>query len=323
MPVRLDTSVIRRSTSVSPSGWGHMRAKLGEQGLVGVLSAVKRFSGVLCTWRQHQVLVAVVDQPRIRVMREAFPRLTYRYTLPYLSTSLAWVERRLALLSHYEFVNKVFDAQFCGRVLSDSLEIWHHEVEGEHFAVSVQGLCPVTLHREGELTLCFKMGGVSLYKMSFSIVALAVLSRTALLSTSSGSAHALYVGRVQGLTGALESIRRATVLLGDIAPQDLLMSVLVGLAGALNITSLIGVSDAKCVSRESIARSGSCFCYDQFWTRYGSQVVDGAHHLISLPAVERPIGDIAAKHRKRTQRKRDFKHQVVTTSEQAFRSVMT
>lgn len=319
---RSDALVRPFAAHVRPGSWGHFRSKLDEQGVGGVLSAVGRFCGVLWTWRQHQKLVAVVDQPRTRVLRVAFPRLAYRYTLPYLSTSLEWAERRVALQSHYAFVNQVFDVDFSGRVLNDSLEIWRHEVEGECLSIGVQSLCPVTRHREGELTLCFKMAGMALYKLSFSIVALAVLPRSALALTAEGALHGLYVGRVQGLTGGLESLRRATVLLGDIAPQDLLMSAMAGLAAALNIDALIGVSDATCVSRDSIARSGSSFCYDQFWARYGSQRVDGGHHLMTLPVVERPISDIAAKHRKRTQRKRDFKRQVLVSCEQAFRAEM-
>lgn len=320
--VRSDALVRPFAAHARLGSWAHLRSKLDEQGVGGALSAVWRLCGVLWTWRQHQELVTVIDQPRTRVLRVAFPRLAYRYTLPYLSTSLAWAERRVALQSHYAFVNQVFDVDFSDRVLNDLLEIWSHQIEGEHFSISVQSLCPVTRHREGELTLCFKMAGVPLYKLSFSIVALAELPRSALAFTAVGAMHALYVGRVQGLTGGLESLRRATVLLGDIAPQDLLMSAMAGLAAALHIDTVIGVSDATCVSRDLIARSGSSFCYDQFWARYGSQRVDGGDHLMTLPWVERHIGEIAAKHRKRTQRKRDFKRQVLTSCEQAFRAEM-
>lgn len=285
------------------------------------MSAAMRLCGVLLTWRQHQSLVGVIDQPRTRAVRAAFPRVQYRYTLPYLATSLDWAERRAALKSHYAFVNQVLAVDFCSRVLGDKLEIWRHEVDGEALSVSVQGLCPVTRHREGELTLCFKLAGVPIYKLSFSIVRLAGLNLAG-VDASGRAAHALYIGRVQGVSGAMDAIRQATTLLGDIAPQDLLMSVLTGLAGALRIDTLIGVSDDTCVSHDTIAQSGSSFCYGDFWTRYAGQVLEGGHHLMSLPMTERPIGEIAAKHRKRTQRKRDFKRQVATACEQAFRAVM-
>jgi len=215
----------------------------------------------------------------------------------------------------------VFAADFSRRVMDDSLEIWCNEAGGEPMSVSLQGLCPVTRHREGELTLCFKLAGVPIYKMSFSIVRLAGLNLAG-VGTAGRAAHALYIGRVQGVSGAMDAIRQATTLLGDIAPQDLLMSVLTGLAGALGIDTVLGVSDGTCVSRDTIAQSGSSFCYGQFWARYAGQVLEGGHHLMSLPVAEKPLSEIAAKHRKRTQRKRDFKRQVAMACEQAFRAVM-
>lgn len=261
--------------AVRPAGnLGHVRGKLTEKGVVGLMSAAMRLCGVLLTWPQHQSLVSAIDQPRTRAVRVAFPRVQYRYTLPYLATSLGWKARRAALKSHYDFVNQVFAADFYSRVLGDKLEIWRHEVGGEALSVSVQGLCPVTRHREGELTLCFKLAGVPIYKLSFSIVCLAGLNLAG-VDASGRAAHALYIGRVQGVSGAMDAIRQATTLLGDIAPQDLLMSVLTGLAGALRIDTLIGVSDDTCVSHDTIAQSGSSFCYSDFWARYAGQDLEG------------------------------------------------
>lgn len=313
----------RRAASHARAGvWGHVKAKLAEQGVGGVLSAVARLFGVLWTWRSHQALVSVVKQPRTQALRSAFPTLVYRYTLPYLSNHLVWDARREALRSHYEFVNHVFDDDFSLRVLADCMEIWCQEFEGQRLAVSVQGLCPVTKHREGELTLCFRMDGRPLYKLSFSIVAKSALPQCLHTHACQDSAHALFVGRVQGVSGGMDGLRRATVLLGDVAPQDVLMSALFGFADALGIRTLIGVGDDACVSRDDIERSSSNFSYDQFWARYGGQHVDGAHHILMLPILDRPIGDIAAKHRKRTLRKRQFKRGIQASCEQAIRAEM-
>lgn len=277
--------------------------------------------GVMLTWRQHRTLLHAIDQPGTRAVRAAFPRMPYRYTLPYLSTSLNWQARWSAMRTHYTVVNQAFRVEFSGWVLDDVVEVWRAGAGGHTLSVSVQGLCPVTRHREGELTLCFKVDGTAIYTLSFSIVDLADLNLRA-EHTHARSVHALYVGRVQGVCGAMETIRQATTLLGDVAPQDVLMAVLSGLAAALRIDTVLGVSDGACVSRDTIAQSGSSFCYGQFWARYGGQVLEGGHHLISLPVAEKPLSEIAAKHRKRTQRKREFKHQVAAASQQAFRSVL-
>lgn len=307
--------------AAAPGAWGHLRAKWTEQGWAGLLSGVVRLGGVLLTWRQHLALLSAIDQPGTRVVRAAFPRMAYRYTLPYLSTSLNWQARWSAMRTHYTFVNQAFREEFCKWVLDDAVEVWREESGGHILSVSMQGLCPVTRHREGELTLCFKVDGAAIYKLSFSIVGLADLSVHG-ERTHERSIHALYVGRVQGVSGAMESIRQATTLLGDVAPQDVLMAVLSGLAAALHIDTVLGVSDGTCVSRDTIAQSGSSFCYGQFWARYGGQVLEGGHHLISLPVAEKPLSEIAAKHRKRTQRKRELKRQVAAVSQQAFQAVL-
>lgn len=298
-----------------------IKDKFKEHGFAGLMSSLSRFGGVLLTWRQHQALVKVIDQPHTRAVRARFPRVQYRYTLPYLSMSLDWQERWSALKSHYAFVNAVFGADFSQRVLDDRLEIWHREQDGHLLSVHIQGLCPVTKHREGELTLCFKMDGLPIYKMSFSFIRWGDLNLNDLAGTVPVE-HAMYIGRVQGVSGAMESIRLATGLLGDIAPQDLLMSVLFGLASALNIRKVIGVSDETCVSCDTIAVSDSSFSYKQFWDRYNGLLLSGGHVLVSLPLAEKPLSEISSKHRKRTQRKRDFKKQVAAQSEQALRLVL-
>lgn len=303
-----------RATTV----WARLREKLMGRDVGSVASDLMRVAGLALTWRQHQTLVRVLNQAGTRQVRKAFPRVQYRYTLPYLSTDLGWHERWDALVSHYAFVNRHFAADFSRRVLDDNLPIWQADVDGEAISVSLQGLCRVTRHREGELTLCFKLGSEAIYKLSFSIVRVAGLNLPGV--QASAFCHALYVGRVQGVQGAMDAIRRATGLLGDIAPQDLLMAVLAGMASALGINTLIGVGDDTCVSRDSIERSGSSFRYDVFWARYAARELEGGHHLISLPAADKPLAEIPAKHRKRTQRKRDLKRQVATSCEQAFRA---
>lgn len=299
-----------------------LQEKFEERGLAGLSSGLLRALGIALTWRQHQELVRVIDQPCTRAVRAQFPRVQYRYTLPYLSTSLVWEERWAALKSHYAFVNEAFLPEFSTRVLADTLEIWHQPTEdGRRMSVSVQGLCPVTRHREGELTLCFKVDGSPIYRISFSVVRCAALNLDR-ATTLACSTHILYVGRVQGASGAMDEIRKVTGLLGDVAPQDLLMSVLLGVASALGINAVIGVSDETCVSHETIAQSDSSFSYAHFWAKYGARSLARGHNLVSLPLQEKPISEIASKHRKRTLRKREFKREVAMQCEAALRAMM-
>src|SRR5690606_28574972 len=100
----------------------------------------------------------------------------------------------------------------------------------------------------------------------------------------------------------------------DIAPPDLLMSAVAGMAGALGIRMIGGVGIEHSISSESIQQSNMSFDYTAFWDRYQGKKTTGGHHLIALPFPEKPIQAIAAKHRKRTLLKREFKHQITASA---------
>jgi uncharacterized protein VirK/YbjX len=295
-----------------------VRQKFAEHGVPGLTEGFMRFCGVALTWGQHRAVVRVIESPATRVVSESYDRVPYRYTMPYLCTSLNWQERRAALKSHYAFVGSALMPTFSQQVLDDAVEVWRDDVASHSFSVSIQGLCLQTRHREGELTLCFKADGEAIYKLSFSFVEMAALGLPQAAERGC-TRHAMYVGRVQGISGAMNRIRQATVELGDIAPADLLMSVLFGMAQSLNINTVIGVTDEGCVSQACIAKSGSSFSYAMFWDRFAGQAVRGDHTLIKLPMLEKPIEDIASKHRRRTLRKRDYKAAVVAQVAAAMR----
>ena len=297
-----------------------VREKFADRGLSGVMAGFMRMCGIALTWRRHLELVRVIDSAPTRVVNAAYARVQYRYTLPYLCNSLGWHERWAALKSHYAFIGSALTPEFSQLVLDDTVEVWRQEAAAHVFSVSIQGLCLETRHREGELTLCFKADGEPIYKLSFSFVELAALGlpRSSLMRCSR---HAIYVGRVQGISGAMNLIRQATVELGDIAPADLLMSVVFGMSQALNIDTVLGVTDEGCVSQAAIARSGSSFSYAVFWDRFGGLALRGDHTLIKLPLQEKPIEDIASKHRKRNLRKRDYKNAVAMQAADAMRAL--
>lgn len=282
-----------------------LREKIEQQGLRGALDGFQRLVAVGMTWWPHQRLIQVIDGPVSQVVRAAFPRVQYRYTLPYLSNSLNRVERRLALQSHYELVNRHFKPGFYERVLDDDLVLWQRGLGDCLARIQLQGLCKVSRHREGELTLAFMVDDRVLYKLSFSLVHPQVMART-----TPGvplSAPLVFVGRVQGAAGAMDTIRLVSSKLGDIAPQDLLMVALLGMARAVKADTVFGVTDDNNVARHCIERSPGSFSYTQFWEKYGATFQDDGNVRLALPLKEKPLSEIAAKHRGRTQRKREAK----------------
>lgn len=326
MPTR-SFELRRFADSAAPGAGGVLavmkviREKFAEQGWQGVVSGLARCYGILMTLGRHRELVKVIDGPVTRVVRLRFPRVQYRYTLPYLSNRFDWDERWNALKSHYAFINQVFKPEFMKQVMDDTLVVWRMDSLGQTLSVSVQGLCAQTRHREGELTLCCRFGGSAVYKLSFSVIRLDTCRAMARQSVGRGS-HVLYVGRVQGVAGQRDAIRQASSMLGDVAPQDLLMAVLSGVAAALGIQTLIGVDDGGSLSGGAMSHAHTSFSYAAFWSRYGAQPLRDGHVLVSLPIYEKPLSEIPSKHRKRSLRKRALKRDVAVDACEAIRALM-
>lgn len=138
------------------------------------------------------------------------------------------------------------------------------------------------------------------------------------LSSPRGRTHlgvphgvAIYnVGQVQGYPGQFAAIRSATHACHDVAPPDMLMHALFGLACTLDIHMVAGVGLENCLSFQRLLQRETCFNYAKFWARYMAQRTERGHHMVTLPLAEKPLEQVNANHRRRTVLKREFKRQV-------------
>ncbi len=277
--------------------------------VAGMLHGLRRLLQVAWHYKDHRRLLKVLDAAHTQAIFRQVPRTAYRYTLPYLSDNFDRATRLELLISHYGFMNQQLGAAFCDGVVKGNLELWSSDQPDHHFSIQVSGPCAASGHREGELTFTLRMNGAALHKLSFSIVSTRLLSLPS-GSISAGHEHTIYIGRVQGVAGTFEETREATKACHDIAPPDLLMAALSGMATALGIESIAGVSIEHSISSELIQESNTSFDYTAFWDRYHGQKTGNGHHLMAVPFPEKPIQAIAAKHRKRTLIKRGFKHEI-------------
>lgn len=289
--------------------WSGIKRDLLTKDVAGMLHGLRRLVQVAWHHKDHRRLLRELGGEHTRAIFEQVPRTAYRYTLPYLSSNFDRATRLELLLSHYQFLNRRLGAAFCRGVAQGDLTLWRDEQHGHRFCIQVSGPCAKSGHREGELTFTMRMDDRDLYKLSFSIVSAVALSLPC-GSAPARPGHTLFIGRVQGAAGSFEQIRAATKACQDIAPADLLMAALAGMADALGIAEVAGVGIEHSISSELMQSAGTSFDYTAFWDRYhGHKTVDG-HHVMTLPFPEKPIQDIAAKHRKRTLLKREFKHRV-------------
>jgi uncharacterized protein VirK/YbjX len=275
-------------------------------GELSFTSTCLRLLGVLARLDTHWRVVAAVRGAHTRSILAPYPRVVYRYTLPYLSSVFARGTRAQILQAHYGFLNTQLRAAFFQKVLNDSLALWRAHLAEHTYEVTMAGPCP---DREGELTLRFKMDGITIYRLAFSIMPAAMVgSPTEAVPPAPGLV--LYVGQVQGCKVGFELIRQATKTCLDVAPPDLLMAALFGVAQAWRISVIAGVASEHCLTIDKIKKLKAGFDLSAFWAKYRAPQNKQGHHVLTLPFTDKPLSEVKANHRGRTAAKRAFKLEV-------------
>lgn len=316
MPLQVDLHKSRTALTPAVPGlawaqrWQLMTETLAHRGWLGSMDTCRRMVSVLLHWRKHRALMTVLTRPAMGPLLAVHPRLPYRYTMPYLALGHTLDQRRQMLQGHYDLMAARFHIPFMRQLIQEGLPVWSKTTSEGGLRIRIEGPCAQTRHREGELSLVMSIGPVDLYWLSFSLVPRVALEGASSVSGAAGD-HVAFVGRVQGAPREIERMRRISRELHDVAPQDLLMSALAGVCQPLAVWDIAGVSEAGSISRDLFDETPMTFDYDAFWRRHhGQPSASGCHYRMTLPYAERPIEDIAAKHRGRTLAKRRFKRDV-------------
>ena len=275
-------------------------------GELSFTSTCLRLLGVLARLDTHWRVVAAVRGAHTRSILVSYPRVVYRYTLPYLSLVFARGARAQILQTHYGFLNTRLRAVFFQKVLDDTLPLWTAHLTGHTYSVTMAGPCP---DREGELTLRFKMDGATIYRLAFSVVNASLVAPPADDATLAPGL-VLYVGQIQGCKVGFELIRQATKTCLDVAPPDLLMAALFGVAEAWHISAIAGVAYEHCLTIDKLKKLKTGFDLSAFWAKYRAAQNQQGHHIVTLPFADKPLSEVKANHRGRTSAKRAFKQEV-------------
>jgi uncharacterized protein VirK/YbjX len=283
-----------------------LKARRQYTGDLSFTSTSLRILGVVARPDTHWRVVTAVRGPHTRSILASFPRVVYRYTLPYLSSVFTRSTRAQIFLQHYGFLNTRLKAEFFQKVLDDTLILWTTTLDEHTFSLTLAGPCP---DREGELTLRFKMDGTTVYRLAFSVLNAALVGKPD-DAEPVAPGMLLYVGQVQGCRVGFELIRQATKTCHDVAPPDLLMAALFGVAEAWHISTIAGVAYEHCLTFDKLKKLESKFDLSAFWAKFRASRNGQGHHVLNLPFVDKPISEVKANHRGRTLAKRGFKLQV-------------
>lgn len=259
----------------------------------------------------HRRLKRLLNQPDLATLRARHPEILYRPYRRYLASSFGKSRRRAALFHHYSRVSACVSATFFQQLLLHRPSLWQQQLGAVDFAIRIS-FAPA-LHHEGDLQLIFEVDSQPLYYLAFSI--------TPGWLVDCAAADALLIARVQGVAGNFEAIRRATKACRDVTPPALLVSALQGIASALSVQVIAGVTNQEQLTANIDADRNVRFDYNAFWATYPGSASPG-FHLISLPLRQRPLSEVDATHRRRTRLKRHFKRQIADAAEQSFQALL-
>jgi uncharacterized protein VirK/YbjX len=255
---------------------------------------------VLLNLRGQVGYVRLIHEPHTLPLSTQYPRLAYKWLGHSFSLGFSARTRLRVSVSHYSYLREALPVHFLGRLFERPVTLWGAELAVHRFSVLLT--FPRPDDQEGDLALTLKIDGLPLCTTSF------VFCDGKLVGAD--AAHVMLVARMQGGVGRFERVRQATQICHDVAPADLLMAALAGVATAFGVEMLVGVSTHDQVSLSLEQGAPPFFDYDGFWSSYGSSVsACGLHHIV-LPYPEKPLESIRSKHRGRTRRKREFRARV-------------
>jgi uncharacterized protein len=245
-------------------------------------------------------VVKVLASAETRPVVRAEPRVLFKYLSNYLGADLSRKERASILIDHYTFLRDRVQGNFFRMIVDCPVELWQ-QIIGEHmYRICLGFPRTVTAHREGDLSLTFEADGVDIYILSFTIGPGSIAGLAA--------SRAIYIARLQGKGKGLPLIRTATKTCIDISPPALLLAAVEGVATALNLSHIIGVSADNHISDSGdLPPSDMVKAYDEFWFAAGGLRLGRNMYHLPVPLPHKPIQSIKRNHRSRALRKREYK----------------
>jgi uncharacterized protein VirK/YbjX len=240
----------------------------------------------------HRQVKGLFEANRLQQIVLTHPRIYEKIYRPYMYNGASIQERLKILMSHYQFVNRVFsDAMIHSVYVLQDFTICTVSLPNDAGKIIARLAYRQRFEKEGDLTLnlCDE-NGKRLYSVSFSI------------DVRDGKPTAL-IGCLIGpsLTDDSinsETIRSLTKGMHGMRPKNLLFFVLQVLCREL------GIQNIRAIAAQSHVYGGSArklarikFDYDEFWQEVGGKQLD--QKLIDLPLhhEKRPYDEIRANKR--------------------------
>jgi uncharacterized protein VirK/YbjX len=227
-------------------------------------------------------------------------KIYYIYLFKYLSYSFGTKNKLKILTNHYEFFKKNFPYHSLRAIFEDGMKCWSEVKDSNLFEIRLISNTPY--ENEGSLSLIFNMNGETIYKLAFTFCP---GKEFGLLDE-----QIIYATRIQGVKGSLDDISKASKFFNDNTPPTLLVSAIEGMALALGIKTVIGISLQNQISYQVSDKYMFQKNYDEFWRTYESIKISDGDFLLPLPLQHKGLALIKSKHRNRTINKRKVRQDI-------------
>jgi uncharacterized protein VirK/YbjX len=272
---------------------------------VSWFACVARSARVLLFYRDHRGLLGldIYRNYLTQVHDDVFHHLSHRN---YLAKGLSLRQRVGCVHTHYRFEEVTFDTAYKRAVYRDAgLALWQHEGNGSRIEVRL-GMAQ-RLNAEGDLTLSLLAGGQIVHRLSFSWVD----ARFAGAADRGVPAILPFIARNQGpradAPDAVAAFKRAFPSNSPVVttPGFFCFAALQGIALALGMDGVVAVKSAWHCAYDPADEKHFANAYDGFWQSLGGVPMAGRGWRIALPLQLKPLAEMASKHRKRAQIRRE------------------
>lgn len=273
----------------------------------GVLYATRKYLALLLAFKfsGHLAVTRSLVLTQNKTLLKHHPKVMFKYVRQYLARSFNIHTRAMILANHYGFLNNLVVVDFMEKICQGAVVLWQ-ETKGEN-QYSITLTYPN--NEEGELFLIFSANASPLFTLAFTIAPGGLLNVP--------DTQVVFIGRLQGVINQRDAIRLASSSFHDLIPAALLMSAIRGIAGALNIAGIVGVSAQNQVTLRGIA-APLTFSYDGFWVSAGGEKIDEGGYYLPVVRAEKAISSVKNNHRSRVKRKRQLKDSLTEQVSLAF-----
>jgi uncharacterized protein VirK/YbjX len=166
----------------------------------------------------------------LKYVAKTHPSICFKYLGKYLALFLNKSSRFIIFKHHYITLLNSVNSDFFSNIIDDRIVLWQEYKNQNSFDIS---LIFADYGLEGDLSLIFSCNSQKIFTMSFTIVPGSIIQIA--------SKNVIFVSRVQGISGAFDTIRFATKELNDICPRNMLLEAVQAIAIALGAQFVVGL----------------------------------------------------------------------------------